>query len=96
MKINPAIQALNSQSIANHKVQETKEDFSKIFKEELGKVNQLQVKADQATQEFIIGESQDIHSVMLATEEAKLALEMAVQVRNKLIEAYQEINRMQL
>ena len=96
MKINSAIQTLASQNAVHSNSQNSKVDFSKILKEELNKVNHLQIKADEATQQFIVGESEDIHSVMLATEEAKLALEMAVQVRNKLIEAYQEINRMQL
>jgi flagellar hook-basal body complex protein FliE len=49
-----------------------------------------------ATEAFISGEDLNIHEVMLITEEAKMSLQLAVQVRNKLVEAYQEINRMQL
>lgn len=97
MKVNPAMQALMAQTQAlKPNNNETKADFGNILKEELNKVNKLQVQADQASQEFIVGESEDLHSVLLATEEARLALEMAVQVRNKLIESYQEINRIQL
>lgn len=97
MKINPALQALMSQSQpAKENSNQVKTDFGDVLKEQLNKVNDLQLRADQATQEFVVGESEDIHSVLLATEEARLALEMAVQIRNKLIESYQEINRIQL
>ena len=44
----------------------------------------------------MVGEVDDLHSVMIATEEARISLELAVQVRNKCIEAYKEINNMQL
>ena len=66
------------------------------LKEKLGEVNEKQIAADVATEAFISGEDIDIHEVMLITEEAKMSLQLAVQVRNKLVEAYQEINRMQL
>lgn len=45
---------------------------------------------------YIQGDNTDIHNVMLSTEEAKMSLELAVQVRNKIVDAYQELNRMQL
>lgn len=45
---------------------------------------------------FIKGDETDIHNVMLNAEEAKMSMELAVQVRNKLVEAYQELSRMQL
>ena len=45
---------------------------------------------------FINGEDIDIHQVMLASEEAKMSIELAVQIRNKIVEAYQEISKMQL
>lgn len=97
MKINPAFEAFLAQTqgikiIDNN----SKTNFANILKDELNKVNELQVRSDSANQQLITGESEDIHSVLLATEEARLSLEMAVQVRNKLIESYQEINKMQL
>ncbi len=70
--------------------------FGETLKEKLDEVNQQQIIADKATESFIKGEDISIHQVMLATEEAKLSLQLAVQVRNKLMEAYQEINRLQL
>lgn len=70
--------------------------FGDTLKEKLNEVNNQQITAEKATESFIKGEDIGIHQVMLATEEAKLSLQLAVQVRNKLVEAYQEINRLQL
>ncbi len=70
--------------------------FSEILKNELDKVNDIQLNAEQATQDLLTGKATDVHQVLIATEEAKLSLEMAVQIRNKLVDAYQEISRMQI
>lgn len=70
--------------------------FLDTLKEKLSEVNDKQLEAESLTQKFIKGEEEDIHKVMLSTEEAKLSLEMAVQIRNKLVDAYQEFNRMQI
>lgn len=97
MKINPAVQAYATQIQGVAKENGNgKVDFGTMLKNELSKVNELQIRADQANQQLVTGEAEDIHSVLLAAEEARLALEMTVQVRNKIIESYQEMNRMQL
>ncbi|MBI6875786.1 flagellar hook-basal body complex protein FliE [Clostridium aciditolerans] len=70
--------------------------FGSILKEKLDNVNDKQLKAEDTTQKFISGEDTDIHKVMLDTEEAKMSLELAVQIRNKFVEAYQELSRTQL
>ncbi|MBU3126649.1 flagellar hook-basal body complex protein FliE [Clostridium tagluense] len=71
-------------------------DFLDTLKEKLNEVNDKQIESDNLTQKFIKGEEEDVHKVMLSTEEAKLSLELAVQIRNKLVDAYQEFNRMQI
>lgn len=71
--------------------------FSNILKDSLDKVNNKQIESDVLTQKMIRGdEDVSIHEVMLAGEEAKLSLQLAMQVRNKLVEAYQEISRTQI
>lgn len=70
--------------------------FLDTLKSKLDEVNDKQLQADAATEKLVKGEDVDIHEVMLSTEEAKLSLQLAVQVRNKILDAYQEINRMQL
>jgi flagellar hook-basal body complex protein FliE len=72
------------------------ESFKSLLNDKLNQVNQLQVNSENASADFINGGDIDIHQVMLSAEEAKMSIEMAVQVRNKIVEAYQEINRMQL
>ncbi|MBZ4663097.1 MAG: fliE [Caloramator sp.] len=71
-------------------------DFSNIIKEKLDKLNEKQLDAENKTIELIKGDAKDIHEVMLTVEEARLSLELAVQIRNKLVEAYQELNRIQV
>ncbi|ERI91245.1 flagellar hook-basal body complex protein FliE [Clostridiales bacterium oral taxon 876 str. F0540] len=75
---------------------ESDNSFFDTLKQKLDEVNDKQIEADDITEQFVKGDDVDIHQVMLNTEEAKMSLELAVQIRNKLVEAYQEINRMQL
>ena len=90
MGINPIAGAPSVAAPGTAKPARTeKADFGSVLKEELNKVNDM-------LGQLATGEAQDIHSVLLAAEEARLALEVTVQIRNKLIESYQEINRMQL
>lgn len=71
-------------------------DFSSILKDKLDEVNTQQVNADNITNQFIKGDDVDVHQVMLSTQEAQMSLQLAVQMRNKIVEAYQELNRMQV
>ncbi len=84
--------------IQNNPVQTEKKStgFLNTLEEKLSEVNDKQVYSDNLTQKFIKGEEEDVHKVMLATEEAKLSLELAVQIRNKLVDAYKEFNSMQI
>lgn len=74
----------------------SKNSFGDVLKNEINNINDKQIASEDITQRFINGENIDVHNVMIAGEEAKLSLQLAVQVRNKLVEAYQEISRMQL
>ncbi|MEG0296316.1 MAG: flagellar hook-basal body complex protein FliE [Clostridium sp.] len=70
--------------------------FSDILKQNLDSINEKQVHADEMTKKFVMGEDVEVHEVMLAAEEAKMSLQLAVQMRNKVVEAVQELTRMQL
>lgn len=78
------------------KVTSNGESFGDLMKEQLNNLNNKQVEADNMIQGFITGEVDDLHSVMIASEEARISLELAVQIRNKCIESYKEITNMQL
>lgn len=68
--------------------------FSALMEQSMAKVNDLQVEADRMTQRLALGDVDDISDVVLSTSQAELALRMMVEVRNKLVDAYQQISRM--
>lgn len=68
--------------------------FGDFLQDMVGKVNDLQQKADQSIQSLAVGESKGLHEVMLAVEKSSISFQMLTQVRNKAVEAYQEIMRM--
>lgn len=70
--------------------------FADVLKDALAKVNEYQLQAEEMAQKLATGEIEDIHQVMIATEKASLSLQLAVQARNKIVDAYQEIMRMQI
>lgn len=87
----------NDKLLHNKAIDDNNElSFTDILKGELNELNSLQLDAEQSTQQLITGEVQNAHEVMIKTQEAVLALEMTVQLRNKMVEAYQEIMRMQV
>ncbi len=69
-------------------------DFGDALKQAVGALGQLGAKADASSLSLAKGDPIDIHEVMLNTEQASLGFSMALQVRNKLIDAYQEVMRM--
>lgn len=95
MEINKiGLSGINS---VNSKVNDkTETDFRAVLNEQLNKLNDKQVEADNYINDLISGNDVDLHQVMIATEEARLSLELAVQIRNKVVEAYKELNNMQL
>lgn len=70
--------------------------FADTLKEAVNNVNELSLNADRKAQELSTGKTDDIAGVMLAAEKADIALRAMVQVRNKIIDAYQEIMKMQV
>ena len=72
------------------------ESFSEILSSSLDKVNDAQVAAENMNTAFVSGDETQISDVMRAGEEAKISLQFAVKVRNKLIDAYKELTNMQL
>jgi flagellar hook-basal body complex protein FliE len=70
--------------------------FRDAFSGALDRVDRARVGADQLTRSFLAGEGGELHNVVLATQQAELAFEVAQQVRNKVVQAYQEIMRMQM
>lgn len=76
--------------------QEAAKPFIGSLEESLQEVNALQKDADLAINALATGDSQNVHEAMLAVSKADLAFRMTMQVRNKIVEAYQEVMRMQV
>lgn len=70
-------------------------DFVKALKEAIEKVNQLQLEADRAVEELSLGRA-DLHETVLAIEKADISFRLMMQIRNKLIKAYEEVMKMPL
>jgi len=70
--------------------------FADTLKDAVNSVNTQQQEADFKAQEVATGKNHNIPEVMIAAEKADISLKLMVQVRNKIIEAYQEIMKMQV
>lgn len=70
--------------------------FSDFLLKSLESVNSIQKNSENMGNLLALGQGDNIHEVMLATEKADIALQLTLQVRNKVMEAYQEIMRMQI
>ena len=70
--------------------------FGQMLQSAFGQVSALQDHSAQMSQAFARGQVSDVHSVMIASEQATLALQLTTQIRNKAIDAYQEIMRISL
>jgi len=77
-------------------LQETPTNFKALLLDALHKVNQQQIVAEQLNEQLALGQVENMHDVMIASEKAGLSLQLVIQVRNRVVEAYQEIMRMQI
>ena len=73
---------------------EAQQTFANTLKEAIAKVNDQQIQSDTMTEKLINGGDVDLHEVMIASQKASITLNATMEVRNKVIEAYQEIMRM--
>jgi len=71
-------------------------DFEKWLKSEISEINTQINTADGKLQKLATGEYNNLHDVMLSMEKAKISFQLGLEVRNKLLEGYQEIMRMQV
>ena len=82
-KINPTVTSSDAQ-----------QTFANSLKDAIAKVNDQQIQSDTMTEKLSNGGNVDLHEVMIASQKASITLNATMEVRNKVIEAYQEIMRM--
>ncbi|WP_433749720.1 flagellar hook-basal body complex protein FliE [Falsibacillus pallidus] len=75
---------------------EAQTKFADYLKESLNEVNQSQNIADKLTGQLAQGKDIDLHQVMIASQKASITMQTTIEIRNKVVEAYQEIMRMQV
>jgi flagellar hook-basal body complex protein FliE len=70
--------------------------FGDMLKNAISTVNEVQKQSDVEIQKLMTGETEDLHTTMIAVQKADVSFQMMMQVRNKIVQAYQEIMRMQV
>jgi flagellar hook-basal body complex protein FliE len=71
-------------------------EFQDLLQNTIQKLESANGEASNAIQKFLTGENQELHSTALAVQKAEIAFDLGLQVRNKVVSAYQEIMRMQM
>lgn len=89
LKISPELAAAT-----RGEPQDESQSFGAVFQAGVQALNDTQVKADTLANQMAAGEDVELHDVMIATQEADIALRLATQLRNQALEAYREIMRM--
>ena len=70
--------------------------FKETFSNYVNEVNDLQVKAGESIENFAVGKVENVHEVMIAMSKAEVSFKFMMETRNKLVDAYKEIMRMQV
>lgn len=71
-------------------------EFTSLLSNAIGSVEQSRSSAAQTAQRFLAGEGEEVHTVALAAQRAELGFELFLQVRNKVVSAYQSVMQMQV
>lgn len=69
--------------------------FGSVLHQAIDKVSELRNDSEKQVGELVEGKRQDIHNVMIAVEKADVAFQLMMQVRNKIVNAYQEVSKLQ-
>lgn len=88
--INPA------DSLGAQGPQKATEGFSEFLSRSIDEVNEMLGAADKSARDLATGKAENLHDAMITMEKAETAFKLLVQVRNKVIDAYQEVMRMQV
>ncbi len=88
--------SMSAQSHLGEENQNVTKSFGEYLGDALQKANQLQIDSDNMNTALAAGQIQDVSQVVIAGEKADIALQLTLQVRNRAVEAYQEVMRMQV
>ncbi|MBN2241185.1 MAG: flagellar hook-basal body complex protein FliE [Acidobacteria bacterium] len=94
--ISPKLQVPEIGTVGRPGAEKKDTNFGTVLKDAISTVNELQKQSDREIEKLMTGESQDLHNTVIAMQKAGLSFQMMMQVRNKIVQAYQEIIRMQV
>ena len=88
------------QSVSNptgiQKTTEKSSEFSNLLSQAIENIEETEAASQQSTVELLTGQDESVHNAMINAEKAELALSLAIQIRNKVLDAYKEIMQMQI
>jgi flagellar hook-basal body complex protein FliE len=90
----PGNSTLKISDVFNQSSKENHVSFSEMLRNSINQVNQIQLESQNINNQFITGEIDNVHQVTLAAQKAEMALQYTIQIRNKILDAYNEIMRM--
>lgn len=97
MRINPQVAHLIKPTVSTPSLEPKKgEDFGKLLMDAIKEVNKQQADARQLQNDLMANRPVEYHELMISMERASTSMLLTMQVRNKLLEAYQEVMRMQV
>ncbi|WP_163530557.1 flagellar hook-basal body complex protein FliE [Halobacillus ihumii] len=93
---DPFIKLIQSQASKPVSTGEAHEAFASSLKQAINTVNEAQIASDAKTKALARGEVNDLHGVMIASQKASITMQTTIEIRNKVIDAYKEMMRMQV
>ena len=96
LTLMPNVGQAGKNSFIDKTLKETNASFGETLQRAIADVNTLQTEAGKAAEKMVVGEAVDLHEVMIAVEKAKTSFDLLMEIRNKTIDAYREIMRMQV
>jgi flagellar hook-basal body complex protein FliE len=96
LTLMPNIRQVNKNGLIDKTLKDTQASFGETLQRAIADVNNLQTEAGKAVDKMVVGETVDLHEVMIAVEKARTSFDLLMEIRNKTIDAYREIMRMQV
>ncbi len=93
---NPAIAGMNQTTTAKPAPTGQGDDFGQVMMDAIKEVNKMQGDSAKLQEDVMANRPVELHDLMIAMERSSTAMQLTMQVRNKVLEAYQEIARMQI
>ncbi|CEN21655.1 flagellar hook-basal body complex protein FliE [Paraclostridium sordellii] len=94
--VNNIATSNNLLKTSNTESMKKESSFSDVIKSAIDKVNDMQVDSNNKVKSLIKGEDVSMHDVMVSAQEAQMSMQLMIEVRNKVYEVYQDLNRVQL